>query len=482
MLQVKNISKKYKDFILEPINFQLPSGTVLGIIGKNGAGKTTLLKGILHQFPIDGGEVIYDERKMSKDYLNVKGKMGFLSQEAPFLQEASLKLNAAVFGGFYPDFSMDLFTSYLHSFSLYEDQIYSQCSKGMKIKFQLAFLLSHKPKIILMDEPTAGLDAGFRIEFLSILQSYIEKEMATVLFSTNITDDLDKIADYILILSNGRMVFFDTKENMMENMKLVSGKADMMDKLKEEYFYGFKIHGEYRQGLTLDFEIIKRQVEELNLGVSRPNLEQILYFVDHTSVKNYKQKEAVDKNIISSESIPQKAAIPYSWQHQKKLEDMILQENSSGIISLSIMHIFLFFINIYLTVNYESIKEQIIYCFAVIAGGLSVEWAQRTIIFRKRADVIGQNIFTLYMYYPVIPVCLILSKLKRIVQNTCRQMIMLFVLCALLLIRLGIIQYILLIVICGGILFMIQSVIVGFSVLKFMIYSDRINTNTYNTN
>ena len=238
MLQVEKLTKKYKDFTLEPISFQLPDGFVLGIIGKNGAGKTTLLKSILHQIPVNGGKVIFDESEMRTSPLDVKGKMGFLSQDAPFLQDASLEMNAIVFGGFYPDFSMELFIKYLHGFSLHEEQIYKQCSKGMRMKFQLAFMLSHKPKLILMDEPTAGLDARFRIEFLSILQSYMEKEMATILFSTHITDDLDKIADYILILSQGRMISFDTKENMLEKMKIVSGTKVEFSKLGTEDFYG----------------------------------------------------------------------------------------------------------------------------------------------------------------------------------------------------------------------------------------------------
>lgn len=473
MLQVEKLTKKYKDFTLEPISFQLPDGFVLGIIGKNGAGKTTLLKSILHQIPVNGGKVIFDESEMRTSPLDVKGKMGFLSQDAPFLQDASLEMNAIVFGGFYPDFSMELFIKYLHGFSLHEEQIYKQCSKGMRMKFQLAFMLSHKPKLILMDEPTAGLDARFRIEFLSILQSYMEKEMATILFSTHITDDLDKIADYILILSQGRMISFDTKENMLEKMKIVSGTKVEFSKLGAEDFYGQKNHGEYTQGLTRDFGEIKRQVEELGLGVSRPNLEQILYFVNDAPINVLESEKMISKERTSKE-----ASITYSWQHQKTLEDRLLSENRSGVIGLTIIHILLFFVSLYLVGNYVYAQEHTFsYCAAAV-GAMAVEWSQRNIFFVKGLSG-GQNILKLYTYYPVKSLCLILSKLKRIWQNTWKQTILFFVICSLLCIRLGIIEYILLVVLCGCMLFILQCLIVGVSVLKFMIDSDRISIKGY---
>lgn len=216
-LKVKNVRKKYRSFELKDISFELKQGFILGIVGRNGAGKTTLMRTLFSPQFSDSGEIVLCGIDAVKHPLAAKKQVGILTEEAPFLYYKTLARNAELLGAFYDGFSMEEFFAYLERFELGAGKLYSDLSKGMCMKFQLAFALAHHPKLLLMDEATAGLDVVFRREFFYLLQEAVEKSMLSVVIATHVTEDLDRFADYVACIEDGRLKFCCSKEELYED-------------------------------------------------------------------------------------------------------------------------------------------------------------------------------------------------------------------------------------------------------------------------
>ncbi len=219
MLEVKGISKKYFSFTLKNVSFTLEAGYILGITGRNGAGKTTLMKQLIHPQSASAGSVIINGVDAKAEPLKAKQEIGVLMEDMPFLLDMSLDLNGTLLGAYYENFSQEKFKEYLKRFELSGESVYRELSRGMKMKFQLAFALAHFPKLLLMDEATGGLDVVFRREFYYLLQEAVEKELVSVVIATHITEDLDKVADYVAFIENGQMKFYESKEELCEKYR-----------------------------------------------------------------------------------------------------------------------------------------------------------------------------------------------------------------------------------------------------------------------
>lgn len=214
MLEVKGLSKKYFSFALQDVSFSLAPGYILGITGRNGAGKTTLIKQLIHPETSSGGTVIINGIDTKKEPLRAKQEIGVLMEDQPFLFDMTLEMNGTLLGAFYEQFDMEKFLACLKRFELNRDTRYRDLSRGMRMKFQLAFALAHAPKLLLMDEATGGLDVVFRREFYYLLQEAVEQELVSVIISTHVTEDLDKVADYVAFIEGGRMKFYESKEEL----------------------------------------------------------------------------------------------------------------------------------------------------------------------------------------------------------------------------------------------------------------------------
>lgn len=217
MLEVKGLTKKYLSFTLHEVSFTLEPGYILGLTGRNGAGKTTLLHQLVHPETASGGSVIINGIDAKKEPLKAKQEIGVLMEDMPFLFDMTLEQNGTLLGAFYERFSMEKFFEYLRRFELSRGSRYRELSRGMRMKFQLAFALAHEPKLLLMDEATGGLDVVFRREFYYLLQEAVEKELVSVIIATHVTEDLDKVADYVAFLEHGYMRFYEPKEELYEN-------------------------------------------------------------------------------------------------------------------------------------------------------------------------------------------------------------------------------------------------------------------------
>ena len=216
LLEVKGLTKKYFSFTLKEVSFSLEPGYILGLTGRNGAGKTTLLKQLIHPETAGSGSVIINGINAKKESIRAKQEIGILMEDQPFLLDMTLNLNGTLLGAFYERFDMEKFYGYLKKFELNRDTIYRDLSRGMRMKFQLAFALAHAPKLLLMDEATGGLDVVFRREFYHLLQEAVEREMVSVIISTHVTEDLDKVADYVAFIEGGCMKFYESKEELCE--------------------------------------------------------------------------------------------------------------------------------------------------------------------------------------------------------------------------------------------------------------------------
>lgn len=219
MMKVESLEYSYKSvmgkkiFGIENINFQITPGYIYGLAGRNGAGKTTLIKTIL-KGDYTNGEVWIDDLKMSEAGIRVKEKMGFIIYPEMMFHNKTAYENGCILGKLYSNWSQDRYTDKLREFNVDMEAELSTLSKGNVMKVMAAFAWGHRPEVLLADEPTAGFDPVFRKEFLRFVQEYVEDGKHSVLISTHITEDLDKIADYLMIMDNGRIIHNSSMEDI----------------------------------------------------------------------------------------------------------------------------------------------------------------------------------------------------------------------------------------------------------------------------
>lgn len=233
-IEIKELCKSYKDFSLNNVSFSLPLGYIMGFVGQNGAGKTTTIRLILNMINRDGGEIkifgldnVRDEQKIKQDVAVVFDDVYFVDSWKVRGVEKALK-------GFYNNWNSKLYKQYVDSFKLPMEKKVKELSRGMKMKLMLAVAMSHEAKLLIFDEPTSGLDPVARDELLEIMGKYIADGQKSILFSTHITSDLEKIADYITLIDNGNIFYSGTKDDLLESFCIVrGGPHDLTEGLKK---------------------------------------------------------------------------------------------------------------------------------------------------------------------------------------------------------------------------------------------------------
>lgn len=255
ILSVKNICKNYPGFSLENVSFDLPKGSIMGFIGENGAGKTTTIKAILGLVNTDSGSVEIFGKKLNEDEKEIKEKIGVVFDDCFLHWDLTPKEYVKIFAGLYKNFDAALYKKYLAEFSLPENKKIKTFSRGMKMKLSMAVALSHKPKLLILDEPTSGLDPVMREEITDIFLDFIQDEDCSILISSHITSDLDKTADYLTFIHEGRIILSGQKDEILTKTGILKcGETEFKNTDKNQAFA-------YRRN-KFGFEVLLKDKEE----------------------------------------------------------------------------------------------------------------------------------------------------------------------------------------------------------------------------
>lgn len=234
-LELKDVSKNFNDFNLKNINFTLPMGYIMGLIGPNGAGKTTTIQLILNMLEKDEGEILVFDMDNVKNENLIKQNIGVVFDNIFYADNWTIRDTEKAISIFYKDWNHDIFKSMITKFNLPLNKKISELSRGMQMKLMLSCAFSHNAKLLILDEPTSGLDAVTRDELLEILQDYIKDGDRSVLFSTHITTDLEKVADYITFINNGELFYTGSLQDLLEKFRLIKGRPkDLTETLKKD--------------------------------------------------------------------------------------------------------------------------------------------------------------------------------------------------------------------------------------------------------
>lgn len=235
VIEIKNVTKDYGDFKLDNISFEVPEGSVCGFIGQNGAGKTTTIKAILDVINADEGEIFVFGRNMKNDSAKLREDIGVVFDEMGFHEFMTGKDINIMMKNIYRNWDEKAYFDYLKRFSL---PIKKQCgsfSRGMRMKLQIAVALSHNAKLLIMDEPTSGLDPIVRNEMLQIFREYVVEEDHTILLSSHITGDLEKLADEVVFINGGKIVLAGNKDDILEKHGLLKCKKEELKNIRESF-------------------------------------------------------------------------------------------------------------------------------------------------------------------------------------------------------------------------------------------------------
>lgn len=272
IVTINNLCKSYGDFKLKNISFNIPMGHVVGIIGENGAGKTTTIKAILNLININSGNI------------NIFG-LDNIKYERQIKENISVVLDDSFLPGYYDlldinkvmkvihkNWDEKLYFDYIEKFNLSKNKMIKHYSKGMLIKIKIAVALSTNPRLLILDEPTSGLDPIARTDILDIFSDYVESTNNSILISSHITSDLEKIADSIILIDNGEILFNRTRDELLNNYLLIRCNEDEFNKVKnEDYIRYKKDRFEYKVLVNSNFE------NSYNLeNINKATLEDIM--------------------------------------------------------------------------------------------------------------------------------------------------------------------------------------------------------------
>lgn len=240
VLEIKNLTKYYDGFTLDNISLALPQGSIMGFIGENGAGKSTTIKLILNVIHRDRGEVkIFGRDNLIYDS-ELKQSVGVVYDESNFPESMTPKNINVILRRIYRNWDQQAFFRYLDQFALPADKELKTFSRGMKMKLSIAVALSHQAKLLILDEPTSGLDPVVRDEILDIFLDFIQNEEHSIFLSTHITSDIEKIADYIAFIHQGKIVFVAEKDELLNQYGVLKCGFDDFEKLDRRFVKGFR--------------------------------------------------------------------------------------------------------------------------------------------------------------------------------------------------------------------------------------------------
>ena len=275
ILEIKNLNKKYEDFSLSDVSFAVPQGYIMGFIGPNGAGKTTTIKSILSMIRPDSGEITLLGKKVPSN--DVKNEIGVVMDLPFYVDEWNVNDVESAVAPFYSNWNKDAFTKHLHDFNLSRTKKVQELSRGMKVKLMLAVALSHNARLLILDEPTSGLDPVARDELIELLSEFVSDANKGVLFSTHITTDLEKIADYITFIINGKIEFTGEKDALLESFILIKGGPSELTAEQKKNVIGYREHNVGFEGMI---KTANRNQFPSRVSFEKISLDEIIIYMN----------------------------------------------------------------------------------------------------------------------------------------------------------------------------------------------------------
>ena len=295
-IEVKNVTYEYDQFQLKNISFNVPRGFVTGFIGRNGAGKTTLIRLIMDLYEPLSGEIRVFEDDMARNPIEIKNKIGFVYAENYFNERWTAKQFEKMVRSFYCKWDHQIFEFYLEKFDLPINKPIKSFSTGMKMKLSLAVAFSHHAELYICDEPTSVLDPLARNELLDIIQKELIDENKTVFMSTHIISDLEKIADYIIYLSDGEIVLNGSKDELLQRFQIVSGDIADLD----EELASLLIFEEHKRtgfiGLT-EYAQVFKEILGHKVNITTPSIENLMVYLEKRKPKYHENIKLMEEGI-----------------------------------------------------------------------------------------------------------------------------------------------------------------------------------------
>ena len=273
-IEIRGLTKRYKDFALEDLNLDLPYGCVLGLVGENGAGKSTTIRLIMDALERDGGTVsVLGVDNKSPAFMDVKQDVGVVLDETFVPEVINAKQMGKIMAGTYKNWDQAVYDGWIRRFELPLDKKFKDYSRGMTMKLGIAAALSHHPRLLLLDEATGGLDPMVREELLEVFADFAAEEGHAVLLSSHIVSDLERICDYIAFLHKGRLVLCEEKDLLLDKYGILKCSREQLANIPEEAIHGRRV-GTY--GVEA---LVERAFMPRDAVVDRASLEDIILYM-----------------------------------------------------------------------------------------------------------------------------------------------------------------------------------------------------------
>lgn len=274
ILKVENLNKKFKEFELNDISFELPKGCTVGLVGANGAGKTTLIDLIMGFQKRNSGNIKYFNKYNSAEEIDVKNKIGYVSDSNYFYAHWKIKNVVVAMEAGFDNFNRDKFYELIDKFQINLKKEIAQMSKGTQMRLMLAAQFARDTELLILDEPASPLDPLMRDELCDLFREYVMDEEKTIFFSTHNIADMEHATDYIIVMKDGNIIEIGFVDDLKEKYSVVSGNSKNVDKIKE-YFKEIRVTSLGFEGILLSSDINKI-TEKFDVAIESPSLQQIV--------------------------------------------------------------------------------------------------------------------------------------------------------------------------------------------------------------
>ena len=282
-IELDKVTKRYSKFTLDNVSFNVPQGTIMGFVGENGAGKTTTIKAILDLIRTDRGTIRIWGYSPKNLPMKLKAKIGVVFDGSNLHENLTTENIALIMKNVYHNWDQKVFDNYLSKFKLPNKKI-KDFSRGMKMKLSIAIALSHNPKLLILDEATSGLDPMIRDEILDIFLEFIQEEEHTILLSSHIISDIEKIADYVTFIHNGKIVFSENKDDLIYRHGVIRCKREDVHKIDRNFIVGIRENCYGAEVLINNVDLFRRRNREFI--PERTTIEEIMLFISRGKEAN----------------------------------------------------------------------------------------------------------------------------------------------------------------------------------------------------